>query len=193
MGRKKGLSDQQLLDVARDVFVEKGIAASTREIARRANISEAVIYQRFATKEDLFFAAMAPPALDLEELLKPGGNAEDVQQRLERIASGMLAYFRELIPILLPLMTHPSFNYEDFVKRHPESPLTLLREGLMTYLTHEAEAGRVRPENAAASGLTLVATMHSLALFERLGVHGGHFDEQTLKGIVQSIWQGLKP
>ena len=193
MGRKKGLSDQQLLDVARDVFVEKGIAASTREIALRANISEAVIYQRYATKADLFFTAMAPPALDLEEMLKPDGDAEDVRQRLERIASGMLAYFRELMPILLPLMTHPSFDYEDFVKRHPESPLTLLREGLMDYLTHEAEAGRVRPENIGPSGLTLVATMHSLALFEKLGVHDGHFDERMLKDIVRSIWQGLEP
>lgn len=193
MGRKKSISDQQLLDVARDVFVEKGIAASTREIALRANISEAVIYQRYATKADLFFTAMAPPALDLEEMLKPDGDAEDVRQRLERIASGMLAYFRELMPILLPLMTHPSFDYEDFVKRHPESPLTLLREGLMDYLTHEAEAGRVRPENIEPSGLTLVATMHSLALFEKLGVHGGHFDEEMLREIVRSIWQGLEP
>lgn len=193
MGRKKSISDQQLLDVARDVFVEKGVAASTREIARRADISEAVIYQRYATKADLFFTAMAPPAPDLEEILKPDGDDEDVQQRLERIASGMLAYFRELMPILLPLVTHPSFDYEDFVNRHPESPLTLLREGLMDYLTHQAEAGKVRAENVGPSGLTLVATMHSLALFEKLGVHGGHFDEQMLRGIVQSIWQGLKP
>lgn len=193
MGRKKSISDQQLLDAAREVFVEQGIVASTREIARHANISEAVIYQRYATKAELFFAAMAPPALDLEEILKPIGDAEDVQERLERIASGMLAYFRELMPILLPLMTHPSFDYEDFVKWHPESPMTLLREGLMDYLTHEAEAGRVRPENAGPLGLTLVATMHSLALFEKLGVHGGHFDEQTIKDIVRSMWQGLKP
>lgn len=193
MGRKKSISDQQLLDIARDVFVEKGIAASTREISSRAHISEAVIYQRYATKADLFFAAMAPPPLDLEELLESSGDDEDVQERLEQIASGMLAYFRKLMPVLLPLMTHPSFNYEDFIKQHPDSPMTLLREGLMDYLTQHAEAGKVCPENVAPSGLTLVATMHGLALFEKLGVHGGHFEEDMVKRIVQSIWQGLKP
>ena len=192
MGRKKSISDEQLLKVARDVFVKKGISASTREIARHAGISEAVIYQRYATKADLFFAAMAPPAMDLAEILKPDDEDEDVQQRLERIAASMLAYFRELMPILLPLVTHPSFDFEDFAKRNPDSPLTLLREGLMEYLARQAEAGKVRPENIAASGLTLVATMHSLALFEKLGVHGGHFDEQMLKEIVRSIWQGLE-
>lgn len=192
LGRKKTISDQKLLNVARDVFVEKGIAASTREISKRANISEAVIYQRYATKADLFFAAMTPPALDLEELLESGAD-DDVQERLERIASGMLTYFRKLLPVLLPLVTHPSFDYEDFIKQHPDSPMTLLREGLMEYLTHQAEAGKVCPENVASSGLTLVATMHGLAMFEKMGVHGGHFEEEMVKRIVQSIWQGLKP
>ncbi len=42
------------------------------------------------------------------------------------------------------------------------------------------------------SGMARGATVHSLALFEKLGVHGGHFDEQMLKQTVQSIWQGLK-
>lgn len=193
LGRKKSISDQQLLDVARDVFVEKGIAASTREIARRANISEAVIYQRHTTKANLFFAAMAPPAPGMAEIFKPDADDEEVQHRLEEIACGMLAYFRELMPILLPLVTHPSFDYEDFVKRHPESPLTLVREGLMEYLTRQAQAGKVRPEDIGPSGLTLVATLHSLALFEKLGVHGGHFDDEMVRGIVRSIWHGLKP
>jgi AcrR family transcriptional regulator len=49
MGRRKLVEDDELLAVARGVFVEKGIAASTREIARRAGISEAVIYQRHPT------------------------------------------------------------------------------------------------------------------------------------------------
>ena len=44
MGRRKLVEDDELLAVAREVFVEKGIAASTREIAHRAGISEAVIY-----------------------------------------------------------------------------------------------------------------------------------------------------
>jgi Bacterial regulatory proteins, tetR family len=60
MGRRKLIEDHDLLAVARDVFVKRGFAASTREIARRAGISEAIIYQRHATKVHLFFAAMVP-------------------------------------------------------------------------------------------------------------------------------------
>jgi AcrR family transcriptional regulator len=49
MGRKKTISDDELLDVARRAFVDEGFAASTREIARRAGVSEGVIFQRFQT------------------------------------------------------------------------------------------------------------------------------------------------
>jgi AcrR family transcriptional regulator len=74
MGRRKLVEDDALLAVAREAFVERGIAASTRDIARRAGISEAVIYQRHPTKADLFFAAMVPRALNVEDLFSAPAN-----------------------------------------------------------------------------------------------------------------------
>lgn len=193
MGRHKKIEDADLLSIARQVFVEQGIGASTREIAQRAGISEAVIFQRHDTKTDLFFAAMAPPDLNIEELFGPRKSGEDPRQRLEIIALGMLDYFRKLMPVLLPLVTHPSFDFEDFAARHPDAPLTRVREGLVEYLEEQAEAGTVNPETIGPSGLMLVATLHSLAIFEKLGVHGGHFDEVMVRAIVKSLWQGLAP
>ena len=193
MGRRKLIQDDELLAVARDVFVEKGIAASTREIARRAGVSEAVIYQRHSTKADLFFAAMVPPAVNVEDLLAARDDAPGMLEHLEEIALGMLEYFRELAPILLPLMTHPSFDFEKFVQRHPDSPLSRMRLKLMEYFEAQGEQGRIVAENAAAAGLVLFASLHSLAMFERLGVHGGEFDEATVRGMVRALWTGLAP
>ncbi len=49
----------QLLDVAAEVFISEGFAAaSTNEIARRANSSKTTFYSRFATKEQLFLAVL---------------------------------------------------------------------------------------------------------------------------------------
>ena len=143
MGRPKTIQDGELLAIARDLFVEKGIGASTREVARRAGISEAVIYQRYPTKADLFFAAMVPPPLSVEQLLEGGAGDAGVLSRLENIALGMVDYFRELVPILVPLMSHPSFDFEQIAHRHPESPLARLRVGLVDYLETQQELGNV--------------------------------------------------
>ena len=193
MGRPKLIQDDELLAVAREVFIEKGIAASTREIARRAGISEAVIYQRYPTKADLFFAAMVPPALNVEDLLAARADCLGVLEHLEEIALGMLEYFRELVPILLPLTTHPSFDFEKFVQRHPDSPLSGLRSGLMEYLEAQRKLGTIVAENVGPAALTLFAAVHSLAIFERLGVHGGGFDEAIVRAMVRSLWTGLAP
>jgi TetR/AcrR family transcriptional regulator, mexJK operon transcriptional repressor len=49
----------ELLDIAAEVFLSEGFAAaSTNEIARRANSSKTTFYSRFPTKEQLFLAVI---------------------------------------------------------------------------------------------------------------------------------------
>lgn len=193
MGRRKRIGDDELQAVAREVFVEQGFAASTREIARRAGISEAVIYQRHPTKVHLFFAAMVPPALDVEQLFAPPAGERGPEERLEEIALGLLERFRKVVPILLRLMTHAEFDFEEFAARHPESPFGRLRAGLAGHLEAEQRLGRIAAGNVGPAALTLFAALHSLALLERLGVHGGRFDEEIVRSMVRSLWTGLAP
>ena len=193
MGRRKLVEDAELLAVAREVFVEKGIAASTRQIARRAGISEEVIYQRHPTKAHLFFAAMVPLALNVEDLLFAPANDLSVVEQLERIALGMMSYFREVMPILLRLVTHPEFDLEKFAQRHPDSPFGRMHLGLIRYLESERERGRIVAENVGHAALTLFAVLHSLAFLERLGVHGGKFNDAMIRAMVRSLWTGLAP
>lgn len=193
MGRPKLIENAELLAIARDVFVDAGIGGSTREIARRAGISEAVIYRRFDTKADFFFAAMVPPAMDVEKLLESPGPGADMLNHLEDIALELTTYFRSLIPILLPLMTHPSFDFEDFSRRNPASPLADLRDQLVDYLNAAQSRGQLGPGDMDGAVLTLVSTAHSLALFERLGVHGGQFPDFMVRGIVHTLWRGIAP
>jgi AcrR family transcriptional regulator len=191
MGRHKLIEDDQLLAVAREVFVEQGIAASTREIARRAGISEAVIYQRHPSKAHLFFAAMVPPAVNVEPLLAAPRSGLTVVEQLEEIALGMMEYFREVTPILMLLMTHPEFDLKTFARRHPESPFSRMHQGLSHYLVSQGERGKIVAEHAGPAAFTLIAALHSLAFFERLGVHGGKFDDGMIRAMVRALWAGL--
>src|SRR6516225_4844106 len=110
MGRHKTISDQEVLGIARNVFREHGHTATTREVAEAAGISEAVLYQRFGSKDDLFFAAMHPRGPDIEELLGPRDPPEDAYTYLRTTTVRIGKYFAEVIPLVLRVMTHPSFD-----------------------------------------------------------------------------------
>jgi AcrR family transcriptional regulator len=47
---------QRILDAAVEVFAERGLEASTAEIAQRAGVGEATLFRRFPTKDDLVTA-----------------------------------------------------------------------------------------------------------------------------------------
>jgi AcrR family transcriptional regulator len=49
----------RILAAASDVFAERGLDASTAEIARRAGVGEATLFRRFPSKQDLVVAILA--------------------------------------------------------------------------------------------------------------------------------------
>lgn len=190
MGRRKRLEDAELLAIAREVFVKDGFGASTRAIAHQAGVSEGILFQRFRTKPELFFAAMVPPAPDIHSILDARKESEEPSIRLEEIALRVLAYFREITPVLLPLITHPGFSYEGFVERYPDSPLNQLVAGLQAWLGGLERGGTVAPGATDSMAITLVSAMASLAMFERMGVHGGQIDEPLVREMGRLIWRG---
>jgi AcrR family transcriptional regulator len=191
MGRQKTVSDEEVLARAREVFVERGFAGSTREIARRAGISEGVLFQRHATKADLFFAAMALPAVDLQALFD--ARFDSARDQLASITAAMTDYFRDSMPVLLPLLSPPVFQFEEFSRRHPDSPLSALRRGLVAFFAREREARRIGPVNPGAAALLVFALAQSVAFFERMGAHDGRMPDEVLARSIEALWQGLAP
>ena len=192
MGRNKQVSDEAVLRAARDVFVEEGYGASTRAIAHRAGISEAVLYQRHRTKLELFFAAMIPPPLELAGQ-RDGRRGQSLVAELEALALEIMTYFRDAMPVLLQLVTHPSFNLAELAERQARLPLHRLGEAVAACLDRHRTTGNISDDasRTETATLTLLATLHSLALFERMGIHGGSFPDQAVKNIVGLIAAGL--
>ncbi len=192
MGRHKIIEDDQLLAKAREIFVREGIGVGSRKIADEIGISNSVLFQRFGSKEELFFAAMTPPAPDLTALLQPKRRGH-ASAHLEQIALGLLEYFRKLVPVLAPLTTHPSFSYPAFTKRHPDSPLEKLVVGLMAALEEKRRKGEIDCPDVGPAVLNLVAVAYGLAMFERMGVHDGQFGQKTVRDLARGLWRGIAP
>jgi AcrR family transcriptional regulator len=85
---------QQLLDVARALFAEKGYdGASIEEIAHRASVSKPVVYEHFGGKEGIY-AVVVDREMDelLTSITASLSEGMDPRMLLEKAASALLDY-----------------------------------------------------------------------------------------------------
>ncbi|MBK0866613.1 MULTISPECIES: TetR/AcrR family transcriptional regulator [unclassified Saccharopolyspora] len=84
---------QQLLDVARALFAEKGFeAASIEEIAHRAGVSKPVVYEHFGGKEGVYAVVVDREMRNLLDLVVSALSAGHPRALLEQAATALLEY-----------------------------------------------------------------------------------------------------
>src|SRR4051794_6716434 len=145
-GRPLTLTDDDLLDAARDVYLECGVDATTAEIARRARISESVIFHRYKTKEALFTAVferqiVMPPAFARLPALVGQGKVAD---NLFDAGVGLVELMEGVLPFLMMSLSSTKMNV---MRKHAQAPHPLRRqliELLASYCDGEVRAGRLR-------------------------------------------------
>jgi AcrR family transcriptional regulator len=192
MGRQKTISDEAVLGVARGVFRERGHTATTREIAQAAGISEAVLYQRFGSKDELFHAAMAPTAPDVEQLLGPKDPPDDAHAYLRAVVVRIGTYFAEILPLVVRLMTHPSFDPAMLRQGRNPRPAALLQEALAERLASLARRRRIAAPSPAAAARLLVSLAHDWGLGTLFSSEPPARRERELRALVDVVWEGLR-
>ncbi|MBE9032631.1 TetR/AcrR family transcriptional regulator [filamentous cyanobacterium LEGE 11480] len=192
MPRKQTITDEAILAAARSLFLEVGAKASTRVLAKTIGISEAVIFQRFGTKEALFFAAMVPPTAQMEQIFSVQPGTQSVVKNLNIISDGIVAYFREIMPVFLALIAHPAFDLPTFLQNHT-MPAAQISQRLTEYLRAEAALGRIQPADIPATVEILRSHLHHLAMSETIGAHQTNETKKAIQAAVKLLWQGLAP
>ncbi|WP_158647287.1 TetR/AcrR family transcriptional regulator [Actinoplanes sp. ATCC 53533] len=114
---------RRILDVARQLFVERGYAGtSVQEIAEQVRMTKGSLYYHFSSKEELLHALMTPPLSEHEafvaDLDAAGTMTADLLARLVDI-------FDEHASLLRSLFGDPSVARELLRLRLPERMLTL--------------------------------------------------------------------
>ena len=193
MARPRTIEDRDILRTAREVFIVSGAQGSTREIARRLNISESSLFKRYPTKVALFLAAMAPPIPDTETLLAKVRTEPDTHKALHVIGAMTLCYFRQAIPQMLRLITHPDIGLETLLGQFGESPATSFHVAIATFLAERQLQGELATAEPRVAAALIVAALHSVALFELTGMHGGAVSDSMLRAMLDALWHGLAP
>ncbi len=150
-GRPLSITDDELLDVAKAVFLEQGVSTTTAEIARRAGVSESVLFHRFKTKEGVYLAVLdrqtrLPPVL--EGLAARVGKG-DIAEHLYEIASDIIDEMNAVMPFFMvaTMMARAEHwkldELRERMSRPPPSHFEALKR-LSSYFEAEIERGRLR-------------------------------------------------
>jgi TetR/AcrR family transcriptional repressor of mexJK operon len=140
----------ELLDVAAEIFISEGFsAASTNEIARRANSSKTTFYSRFPTKEHLFLAVIERRINGIFQQVA-GSLPEErpIEETLQKFGSALirLALSKEQIA-LIRVVSMEAAKFPELGKRYYELGPKRAEERLAAYLRKQVEGGRLLNED----------------------------------------------
>jgi AcrR family transcriptional regulator len=188
MSRPQRISNQQILEAARAVFLAHGFGkGSTAEVARRAGVSEGSIFNRFASKEALFHAALdeaLPPALTVHRLVGQG----DVRANLRRIAIESVHFLSRLLPKLMLRWSERDPSSSRGLCRRP---LEILR-ALTAFFAAEQSRGRVDCDPAITARIYMGAVWNYCFLQMVAGDRSLSADAFA-KRLVAALWSGIAP
>lgn len=158
---------ERILDAAAGVMREQGVAhATTKEIARAAGCSEALLYRHFDDKQGLFMAVLQErmPGFALPDGAVGTGT---VGANLARLVSGLLDFYVDSFPISASIFSSSTLlaRHREAMAAHGAGPQIPQRR-LQAYLEAEREAGRVRAEAdlEAVARLLVGAALHQAFL-----------------------------
>ena len=195
MARPQKISDAQVLSAAREVFLERGIRATSAEVAKRAGVAEGSIFKRFPTKFDLFREAMEFDGQEPEWLrtLAERVGRGDVQATLVDLANEMVGYFRKIAPLMMMRWSNAEAAG---CGPMPSNPALQRVRKLAGYFEAEMRVGRMRRHDPEILARAFAGSLQNYVFLEILA---GSQEELPLpseiyvRGLVRLFWIGAAP
>jgi TetR/AcrR family transcriptional regulator len=123
---------QRILDSSRKVFARTGLqGARTRDLALAAGINPATLFAHFASKEDLFAAAVLQPLsaqfTGIRERYQRYETADSAEDLLDRLQSGTQKHLETMVEIY-PLLMQALADHELGRKLYKEQIVPMIGE-----------------------------------------------------------------
>ena len=118
--RPQTVSTEEILKVAREVFLERGTSVSVQVIADRVGISQPALFKRFGNKEKLLQSAFKnSPTPEWLKMVEAGVTDEPIEDQLFRITRALVDFFEMLHPIIR-MMKSSGISHFDMLKTGKE-------------------------------------------------------------------------
>lgn len=181
---------QQILEVATDLFARQGFnGTTTRQIAQKAAVNEAIIFRHFPTKEDLYWAV-----IEHQIALRPGrtildarlGSSQDPIAILVGVAEDLL----NRDTTLTRLLQFTALEKHELSDRFYRTHVSGYFEQLAEFIRRNIEAGRFRAVDPLLAARSFIGMLfHHFAVQE---LYGGkkyqQFDNREVSRVLVDIW-----
>ena len=170
MPRPVSISDSQILDAARQVFLERGIRATTSEVAARAGVSEGILFKRFASKDQLFRCAMELPRNPYEapwlNKLPSRVGKTTIAEQFEEIVREAIQFFHRIVPLAMMSWSNAPPGGIPAHLDVPEPAPTITKRLLSEYFAAEQRIGRLRKVNPDLLARVFIGTVFNYVWHE---------------------------
>lgn len=143
---------EQLIQVAVDLFSRKGFkGTTTREIAKTAGVTEAIIFRHFATKEQLYTAIIdrkinSPATAGWLAGLRQAMDHNDDRAVIEKLITAIIET-NKIDPKFERLMLYAALEGNDIALLYIRQLTESIVDAFRKYLERRQMQGRIRPMN----------------------------------------------
>lgn len=194
MGRPRQVSDDEILQAAREAWLDDP-RASTARIAARVGLSEAAIFKRFRTKIRLMLKAFGvhrgPPWVALVE---QGPDDRPLEQQLDEIGAAVDTFFRKIIP-RIAVLRGIGLSAEEMFGDDDEPPPLIGLRALSAWFGRAQARGLVDDHHdPEALALSFIGVFQGRAFWRQLFRDRVPVDDRVyLEQVVRVFSRGLSP
>lgn len=195
MARPRSISDDQILQTARECFLQHGPSVATEVIAEKLGVSPQALFKRFDSKSDLMVAAMAPSDdVAWIPLVEDGPDQRPLADQLAEILQQLAEFFVD-VSRCMSVLRFSGVDFKQLLDRYEEAPPLRDVRVLSGWLERATKMGLIRKVDRKATAMLMLTSMHGPAMLtDMLGKHPtGHTREEYVAFMVELLMHGMVP
>lgn len=171
MVRPRQVSDEEILEAARQCFIEHGPSVSISVIADKVGVTQPALSKRFGSKKNLLLEAMLPEAIPQWTLsLADGPDERPFAEQLLEIGERGTEYFADLLPRLM-VLRNARLDPSEIISRYEVFPPVVSLRALSEWLERAYEKGMIREVDFTQAAMSLMGALHIREFLSHIGRH----------------------
>ncbi|MDB2384125.1 TetR/AcrR family transcriptional regulator [bacterium] len=188
MGRPETVTSEQVYDQARVMFIEFGPTLPIKKIAEKLGVSDAALFKRFGSKEDLYVKSMGTDTAQLPEFGKID-SALLGRNKLKAACELTSLYLGQVTPAMLQLATSKNMGFQQADQLDFGEQIAALVGKFEVLLDELASESEQSSAERAGLAKTTVSALHMIAVYQFSKLEPTIIPSQD--DIVQTAWNSM--